>query len=166
MLVGLFVGVFLITAFAFAENGGQIQPVASVSAALPETPAKAPAAAPAPAAKKPLGITYGLENRLRIDAFNNMADVTNGANDENRFMRDRIRGFVNVPLGQNVDFFAKVGIEPFKRWYTTCPAYNAATKAGGCSQNDATRVNKSISTPWMAGDFWVDNAYLDFKKLP
>lgn len=69
--IGLLVGIFLIAAFAFAENGGLLPaPSASVAAgqpatatALPEPPAAQPQAQPTPR-KNPLGITYGFDERV------------------------------------------------------------------------------------------------------
>jgi hypothetical protein len=121
--------------------------LSTASAALPETPAK-PAAAPA-VSKRPLGITYGIDGRVRIDTYNN-TDITNGVNDETRFARVRTRIFVNVPIGPNVDGYVRFATEPFKRWATEGGNYNGPNTAPG----------------YMGGDFWFDNVYLDFKKLP
>ena len=164
--VGLLVGVLLITAFAFAENGGQIQPAATVAvsqpataAALPETPmaAQKPAAAPAP--KPPLGITYGISGRWRNDNLNNASDFTNAVNDESRFARVATSIFGTVNMGKYVDGSVTMTSEVYKRWYQTC---NNATAI--CGKNGL--AGKSISVPFTSADMWFDAANLMFKQLP
>lgn len=149
--IGLLVGILLIAAFAFAENGGLL-PAASVAAGQPATAAALPdkpAAQPMPKrAEKPLGVTFGLDERYRGDVFNN-ADATGALNDESRFARFRTRVFVGADLSKDVDAYLRMGNESWKRWYQTLPG-----------------STKSTSLPLLAGEIWVDAAYLNIKKMP
>ena len=153
----LLVGIFLIAAFAFAENGGLLPaPSPDVNAgqpatatALPAAPAAQPQAQMAPH-KSPLGLTYGFDERVRGDSYNNN-DANSKANDESRFLRFRTRAFVGATLGHDADFFLRLGNEGWKRFYANPPI---------------TGLTRSISLPYLAGEVWVDNAYLNFKKFP
>lgn len=119
---------------------------ASTDGVVADTP-KAQAAqtsAPKPP-EKPLGITYGLNERFRTNASNN-ADGISAKNDETRSVQFRTQIYVNVPLGRNVDWFVQEGVEATKR------LYNASAPA--------TKV------PATQGEIWVDQAYFNFKKLP
>ena len=139
--LGLLSVVFLITAFAFAENGEQVQPAATVAvgqpaaaAAIPETPAVAQKSANVPA-KPPLGITYGIQGRLRSDDSNNLTDFSNQVNDETRNLKLMTEIFANVNLGEHVDGFIRVGYEPQKKFYATCTSLTAP-----CDRQDRDRV--------------------------
>ena len=164
--VGLLVGIFLITAFAFAENGGQLQPAASVAvsqaaaaAALPETPTAAQKPAVVPPAK-PLGITVGNLFRFRSDDNNNTGDFTNKVNDEGRNMHVRFDPFVQADFTPDIYGYGRLQWEPYKKWYVTC------TGTAGVACTTAGFKGKSISTPFNSQALEVDSAYLFFKKLP
>jgi hypothetical protein len=158
----LLVGIFLIAAFAFAENGGLLPaPSTDVAAgqpatatALPAAPAAQPQAQMAPQ-KNPLGLTFGFDERVRADSYNNASGDDNPAtgasyaDSESRFVRMRTRAFIGAPLGHDVDFFFRVGNEGWKRYYADPPI---------------TGLTRAISLPYLAGEFWVDNLYLNIKR--
>lgn len=136
----LLAGILAISAFALAQDS---KPAKSATTAV-GTPAKA-----APKSEKPLGINYGMDVRFRSDNLNNFSDFTNAANDEQRMIHPRIRVFATFNLGKYVDLGIREGSEPYKKLYVT----NTAT-------------GKSVSAPLGFNQIWVDNAYLNFKKLP
>jgi len=154
--IGLLVGILLIAAFAFAENGGLL-PAASVAAGQPATAAALPdkpAAQPMPKrAEKPLGLTFGFDERYRGDVFNN-ADANGKNNDENRFARFRTRAFINADLSRDVNAYLRMGNETWKRWYANPPIYPPGVQG------------PSVSAPILAGQIWVDQAFINFNKLP
>ncbi len=141
---------------AIAQSGPAVtadagQPAADLSAADNQAkPAPAKPAAPSAAKKpeqKPLGISFGVNERFRVNAYNN-TDNNWKANDEVRDYRFRTQVWMNVPFGRNVDAFVQMSNETVKKLINLSAPYNGK------------------ASPMVAGEIWFDQAYVKFKKLP
>ena len=154
--LGLLAGALAIPMFVLAQNG----PAVTTDSALPamdasaETPKPAaPSATPAKTEKKRLGLTFGVNERFRLNSYNNMDSTSwlptkSGGNDEVRDFRFRTQLWLNIPFGQNVDGFVQMANETVKKLINLKAPYNGS------------------ASPMVAGEIWFDQAYMKFKKLP
>jgi hypothetical protein len=138
------ISLLLLVAYSFAEEGEQPQlsTPATVAAASPATQGSAKAQT----TRKSEGITWGYDERFRFDAWNN-SDWNGKLEDENRQLKFRTRVFLNVPFGNYVDAYVRLGNEAIKKTADPTAAHDGPS---------AFRMN----------EIWFDNAYLNFKKLP
>jgi hypothetical protein len=111
---------------------------------------------PASAGQRPAGgkaeipISYGFDERLRFEGFNN-ADFNSAKADRLNQFRMRTRPYVDINFNEYLEGYLRMGWEGVKR--TNDASYPSAS------------VNERAS-PFTAGELWVDNVYLKLKKFP
>jgi len=95
-------------------------------------------------------ITYGFDERIRFEGYNN-ADFNSAKSDRLNQLRMRTRPYVDINFNEYLEGYLRMGWEGIKR--NNDASYPSAT------------VNEQAS-PFMAGELWFDNAYLKLKKIP
>jgi len=97
------------------------------------------------------GITFGFDERLRFEGYNN-ADFNTVKQDRLNQLRTRVRPYADVNFGEYFEGYVRMGWEGVKRYDD--PSY------------PRTPTGSEQASPFTAGELWFDNAFLQLKKFP
>ncbi|HKT47151.1 MAG TPA: hypothetical protein VJP87_06460 [Candidatus Acidoferrales bacterium] len=96
------------------------------------------------------GITFGLEERIRFEGYNN-TDFNDVKHDRLNQLRMRTRPSVDINFNKYFEGYFMLGWEGVKRY--SDPSFPLTS--GG-----------ETGSPFMAGELWVSNAYIKVKQFP
>jgi len=133
------------TANGNGSDAAPKKPATATTAPRPSKPQAARGASEVP------GITFGFDERLRYEGYNN-GDFNSVKHDKTFQLRTRVRPYADFNFNDYFEGYVRMGWEGVKR--TSDPSYPVAPN--GAEQ----------ASPFMAGELWFDNAWIKIKKVP
>jgi hypothetical protein len=140
--------VFILASTATPKLAAETNDNANMPDANAATSARKPASPPT---SEVPGVTYGIEERFRSQGYNN-ADFNDSKLDTKRQLLLRTRPYADFNFNSYFELYSRLGWEGTKN--TADPSYPASPS--GAAQ----------SSPFYAGEMWIDQAYLKLKKFP
>ena len=112
-----------------------------------------PAAKPTatPVGSEVPGVTYGIDERFRWQGINN-SDFNSAKLDTKRCLLFRTRPYADININSYLEVYSRLAWEGTKN--TADPSYPKSP------------TGSVQASPFMAGEMWIDQAYLKVKKFP